>query len=334
MHHRLSSYAPLWRRAGRHGLCAQPHCCIVTGPRRVAGPDELMSLLAALPQPIPYQGSKRLLARQICAQVTRPVATLYEPFAGSAALTLYAAQHNLAKYFVLGEALPELAGLWRLILADPERVAQGYAARWAEPDRYGQVRDRFNRDRDPLDLHYLLVRCVKNAVRFSAKGDFSQSADRRRLGTHPDRLANAVRRAARLLRGRTEVVCGDWQATLGSAGPGDLAYLDPPWAGTSSGPDLRYGRQLQTAALVVGLRALVDRKIAFLLSYDGRTGDQGEIVSLPADLGLRHQLLDAGRSAQATLLGRSARTWESLYVFDGAHTRDEIQNKLSAARPG
>ena len=50
------------------------------------------------------------------------------------------------------------------------------------------------------------------------------------------------------------------------------------------------------------------------LSYDGRTGDKQHGEMLPDDLRLVHVEIDAGISTQYTLLGRYARTVESLYL--------------------
>src|SRR5580704_3155860 len=56
-----------------------------------------VSALMRLPHPIPYQGSKRSLARLIGEFVPSNVGTWYEPFAGSAAMTLWAAHRGVAK---------------------------------------------------------------------------------------------------------------------------------------------------------------------------------------------------------------------------------------------
>ena len=52
----------------------------------------------------------------------------------------------------------------------------------------------------------------------------------------------------------------------------------------------------------------------YVVSYDGRTGDKEYGEPLPADLGLLHFEIRVGRSTQATLLGRSCVTYESLYL--------------------
>ena len=62
-----------------------------------------------VPQPFPYQGSKRNLAPAILGYFPEGVTTLIEPFAGSAAITLHAATQDLAERFVindLNEPLP------------------------------------------------------------------------------------------------------------------------------------------------------------------------------------------------------------------------------------
>ena len=56
--------------------------------------------LSRLPHPIPYQGSKRNLARAIGARVPNGVETWYEPFAGSAAMTIRAARDGVVRVLV------------------------------------------------------------------------------------------------------------------------------------------------------------------------------------------------------------------------------------------
>ncbi len=282
--------------------------------------------MARIAHPIPYQGSKRRLAPLIARHVPRGARTFYEPFAGSAAMTLHAAQHGLARRFVIGESLPAMIDLWRGIIEFPDETAARYRALWSQQhgdeSHFNRVRERWNRERDPVDLLYLICRCVKNAVRFNARGEFTQSADQRRLGMHPDRMKRAIAGASALLRERTELRCGDWLQTCADAGTRDFAYLDPPYLGTSIGRDKRYHAQLTRDALIEGLTQLRARGVPFALSYDGATGARQYGPPLPDCLGLAHRLLDAGRSAQATLSGRNERTIESLYLSAGAETRE------------
>ena len=272
-----------------------------------------------LPHPIPYQGSKRALAPLIDVHIPRDVDVWFEPFAGSAAMTLWAAYHGIARRYVIADVLEPVSHLWQAIIDAPEATAERYRRVWlgqreGDADYFNRVRARYNAASDPVDLLYLICRCVKNAVRFNGKAQFTQSVDRRRLGMQPDRMAAAIAGATLMLRGRTEVRSGDWLATTADAGAKDFIYLDPPYLGTTVGRDKRYARQLEQDQLIAGLESLLGRRARFALSYDGMTGGRTYGPPLPDALGLSRLLLDGGTSSQATLLGRSERTVESLYL--------------------
>jgi DNA adenine methylase len=280
-------------------------------------------------QPIPYQGSKRALAPRICRTFPRNIETLYEPFAGSAALTIYAAHHGLARSFVIGDVCTSLVDLWDLIINHPAKVSRDYGALWAEQfvsgqPHFNEVRARYNEDRDPIALLYLIARCVKNAVRFNNKGHFTQSVDKRRTGMRPDKMAHTVHAVSLLLRGRTRLFKGDFRDCILTAKAGDLVYMDPPYQGTTYGKDKRYVAQLDRESLIEVLHSLNARDVPYVLSYDGHSGGRSYGHPLPSTINATHLLLHAGRSSQATLGGRDDETIESLYVSDvlGAEQAD------------
>lgn len=296
-----------------------------------------------MPHPLPYQGSKRRLAPLIARHIPAHVQVWFEPFAGSAAMTLHAAQHALARRFVLGDSLDGIVELWNGIVGQPEQTASRYRAVWSgqtsgDADYFNRVRARYNRGRDPVDLLYLICRCVKNSVRFNSSGEFTQSVDRRRLGMHPDRMGAAILGASQLLRNRVEFRHGDWLHTSADATTRDFVYLDPPYLGTTIGRDKRYHRQLGQADLISGIAQLRARGVRFALSYDGSTGGRQYGPPLPEHLGLTRLLIEAGRSSQSTLVGRDERTVESLYLSPGigaldAVPRDRFNRRLARAMP-
>jgi len=272
-----------------------------------------------IPHPIPYQGSKRNLAASISALFPGNIKTLYEPFAGSAAISLFAARHNLAKQFVIGDSLPQLIDLWYQIVATPESVATQYEEVWNGQNAndltyFNNVRERFNQQGNPIDLLYLITRCVKNAVRFNRQGRFTQSADKRRLGMHPTRMKAALIGASNLLKGKVKFFCGDYTDTISTATKQDLVYMDPPYQGTTYGRDKRYFTQVEREHLINALSTLNNHEVPFLLSYDGMCGDVVYGEALPEHLEVKRLLLNAGRSSQATLNGHNHITVESLYV--------------------
>jgi DNA adenine methylase len=273
-----------------------------------------------LPHPIPYQGSKRALAPRILATVSgMRFARLYEPFAGSSAITLAASCSGLADEYVMGDSLIPLVELWRRLVDDPIATALEYETLWTAQlhdgrQHFMQVREAFNQNRDPIKLLYLLARCVKNAPRFNKHGAFNQSADHRRRGMGPRKMHREMQGASALLRGRSEILVGDFEETTATATSRDLVYLDPPWEGTSVGTDKRYHAWLRRERLIAFLAKLNARNVPWILSYDGRHGEKTYGEPLPAHLDAEQLELDAGRSSQATLNGQATITIESLYL--------------------
>lgn len=270
-------------------------------------------------QPIPYQGSKRALAPRICSLFPQNVETLYEPFAGSAAITLYAATHGLADRFVIGDSYAPLIDLWELIINDPEKLSDRYSSVWSAQfdigiDHFNQVRSEFNQSKDPVLLLYLVARCVKNAVRFNRHGNFTQSVDKRRTGMQPDRVTRTVHAVSRLLKGKVTLFKGDFKECCTNATLGDLIYMDPPYQGTTYGRDKRYASGLDRETLFEALRDFDVRAVPYVLSYDGQHGDKTYGEPLPSYVMADHLSIHAGRSSQATLSGRSDTTIESVYV--------------------
>jgi DNA adenine methylase len=274
-----------------------------------------------VPHVIPYQGSKRKQAPTIAAHMP-PVRTFYEPFAGSAAMTIYAAHHNLAKNFVISDKLEPLVQLHKEIIETPKKIADRYEEIWtAQPKEsekarlyFNNIRDEYSGRRDSALLLFLIIRCVANAVRFNKDGGFNQSPDKRRLGTKPDRLRESIFKVSKLLKGRTEFRVGDFSATTADAEPKDLVYMDPPYQGTSESADKRYFESLDRERLIIRLREMTARGVPFILSYDGQHGEKKYGEDLPEDLHAKKLLVRTGRSTQGTLNGRDVTTYESIYL--------------------
>ncbi len=90
--------------------------------------------------------------------------------------------------------------------------------------------------------------------------------------------------------------------------------MDPPYQGVCATRDTRYIDSVRFEEFVETLADLNQRQIAYIVSYDGRTGTKKYGKPLPEFLELTQIEVDAGRSSQATLLGRADRTYESLYL--------------------
>lgn len=271
-------------------------------------------------QSFQYQGSKRLIAPAVLELLCLTEANvLVEPFAGSAAVSVRAALERRAGGFWLNDANEPLVALWVEIVDNPDGLVAKYAELWDgqkdDPKAfYNSVRGRFNASPEPADFLYLLSRAVKGAVRYNAAGEFNQSPDNRRLGTQPQTLAKRLQAISAAMRSRTTFSSKDYRDLPDLYRPGQVWYLDPPYEGVSAQRDSRYVGPVNRMDFERFLEELVRAGVPFVLSYDGQTGNRTYGAPLPNSLGLKRFEIDAGRSTSSTLLGRSERTVEALYV--------------------
>ena len=282
------------------------------------------------PHPIPYQGSKRNLAKYILPFFSQDIDTLFEPFAGSAAISIATALHGKAKQFHINDVNAPLIALWKEIIHHPQKISEQYKYLWLkqqgnERKFYDILRDEFNKTKRPDYLLYLLARCVKASVRYNANGEFNQSPDNRRLGRNPQQMTEDILAVSKLLSGKTTATSQDYKEVLSLAKDVDLVYMDPPYQGVCSTGDPRYFSGIDFDEFMQELKRLNQRNVPFILSYDGRTGKKSYGQSLPEELGMYRLEVDAGRSTQATLLGRTDVTYESVYLSSNLVNKVDIK---------
>src|SRR5690606_35872384 len=140
------------------------------------------------------------------------------------------------------------------------------------------------------------------------------SPDNRRKGRQPQTMANDICAASQLLNGKTRIITADYADVVMLAKQRDVIYLDPPYEGVSTSHDPRYISGTEPSKFVKVLECLDRKGISYLVSYDGRTGQKTFGNQLPDSLNLTRIEINAGRSSQATLLGRKDVTFESLYL--------------------
>ena len=209
--------------------------------------------------------------------------------------------------------------LWQVIVETPDFISDKYDVLWndqlADPKSfYNKVRNDFNRTGQPHLFLYLLARCVKGSVRYNSQGEFNQSPDNRRHGMMPTKMREQIMGSSYYLKGKAKISSVNYRDVLDMASPADLIYMDPPYQGVCGNRDSRYLQSVQYCEFVTALEQLNSRNIRYLVSYDGRTGTKSFGTALPDDLDLTLIELYAGRSTQATLLGRDDVTIESLYI--------------------
>jgi len=288
----------------------------------------------SVPHPFPYQGSKRGLAKHILPHFPSDVNCLIEPFCGASAIALSASAYGLIKKAVINDLNEPLMNLWQEILENPEDLVKQYEQLWNEQHAdkkayFFKVREQFNETRESHHLLYLLARIVKGSVRYSSTGKFNQSADNRRSGMRPNTMRKNIINVSSLLSGRTKLSSLDFSEVVKKAKQDDLVYMDPPYQGTSFTRDHRYLNGLTYDDFVDVLKIMNEKNTSYIISYDGKTGEKSHGKPLPESLSLKHLYVKAGRSSQATLLGKDAETIESLYLSPALVHRLNNQKQLA-----
>lgn len=283
-----------------------------------------------IPHLVQYQGSKRNLASVILQSFPARVKRLIEPFAGTAAISIACATKNIAEKFIINDINYPLIKLLEMVVNQPEEISNFYAKIWREQfddslEHYYQIREKFNQTSEPRLFLYLLARCIKGSIRYNSEGLFNQSPDKRRKGTRPETMRKNIFHISYLLNGKTTFKSVDYKKILSLAKEGDLIYMDPPYQGVCGDRDSRYCSGINFDEFVNELKKLNEEGIDFIISYDGSCGDKSYGKKLPDFLNLKHVKIIAGRSTQATLLGKKDITIESLYISNSLVLKVQIK---------
>ena len=260
---------------------------------------------------IKWSGSKRSQAAEIIKYLPEKYDTYYEPFIGGGSM-LYAINPKKA---VCGDICEPLIALWDRIKNQPEELAEAYRIRWERLQNdgylvYYDIRDEFNKNKQPEDLLFLSRTCVNGLIRFNAEGQFNNSLHHTRPGIDPGSLKKIILDWSEHIQG-AEFTATDYTETTQKAGKKDLVYLDPPYFHTKG----RYYGTIDYEAFLEYLDNLNKHGVKFILSFDGTRGEENYTVDLPKELYKRHIMIPSGNSSFKKVMDKqSLKVYESLYL--------------------
>jgi DNA adenine methylase len=265
----------------------------------------------ALPPVIKWPGSKRPVAAQLAACF--PTFDRYfEPFVGGGAMLPYP---QSARAFA-SDIMPELIHLWTVIRDTPQLAIDGYSSRWQARQQLGhtvfyEVRERFNRTRDPIDFLFLSRTCVNGLIRFNKDGSFNNSLHHTRPGIAPETFAKVICKWSGAIQ-NVDFQVADYTDALQPVTQSDFVFLDPPYESTR-------GRYLAAAFDPDRLYTELDRLnrigAKWMLTYDGHAGQRAYAVGLPAELYQARIEINTGNSPFTRLMQQSPdRITESVYL--------------------
>lgn len=260
---------------------------------------------------IKWSGSKRTQSAIIKSFFPDSFETYYEPFIGGGSM-LYAVN---PKRSVCGDICKPLIDLWKEIRDNPDILADEYALRWKRLQEEGYtayyaIRDDFNAKKSPYDLLFLSRTCVNGLIRFNNKGEFNNSFHYTRPGIKPESLREIIIDWSLHIQG-TEFLSDDYAVTTATAKSGDIVYLDPPYFHTRG----RYFGTIEFEQFLEYLDDLNKKNIKYILSFDGKRGDEDYTVDLPKDLYKKHVYLPSGNSTFKKVIDKETeKVVESLYL--------------------
>lgn len=185
---------------------------------------------------VKWVGGKTQLLPQIRERLPKEFDTYYEPFfgGGSALLDL-----NPTKA-VVSDINPELINLYRQVRDNVEEVIRHLTIYdnqheiWSEQkDYYYTMRSCFNKElgvntaQQAALLIYLNKHCFNGLYRVNSKGEFNVPFNGKLSGrsADPDHLREVSTRLKSV-----DILCGDFEDTVKDTKPGDLVFLDSPYA--------------------------------------------------------------------------------------------------------
>jgi DNA adenine methylase len=249
----------------------------------------------------------------------KQINTYYEPFCGGASVLRRLLNSNIeVKHYVCSDANSDLINLWNEIKYNPLKVIEHYTKLWLELNKdddkerkkqyFYKVRDRFNKEKSPLDFMFIMRTTTNGMPRYNKGGEFNNSFHVTRNGIIPSSLSEIILEWSSLLKFyNVEFRCCSYEQINPSKN--DFCYLDPPYANTKG---MYYGT-IDYLKLWTWIRQL-DCK--YVLSFDGISGDINNTFAVPKDVYSKHEYLLSGNSSFKRTIGKSndSIVYESLYI--------------------
>ncbi len=190
--------------------------------------------------PVKCQGIKTKLVKFILSNIYwSGKGRWIEPFLGSG-VVLFNLQPERA---LINDINPHIINLYKMIYEgslSPEEVgryltAEGKRLLSNGEEHYYFIRERFNKNGDPLDFIFLNRSCFNGVMRFNSKGQFNvpfcRKLDRFRPA-YVTKIVNQTLKIKKIMRNKDwEFHSEDWRKCLEGVSKDDFVYLDPPYVG-------------------------------------------------------------------------------------------------------
>lgn len=268
---------------------------------------------------IKWSGSKRAQASEIISYFPKEFDTYYEPFCGGCSVlrALLESDIKVNKY-VCSDVNITLISLLTIIKTHPVMVLKEYRRLWKELNSiedineqkkfYEKIREKFNKERNPLDFMFLNRTCFNGLIRYNQKGEFNSPFHFNRGGINPDRFEKIINEWSKLLT-ENNVELKTFTYRRIKPTENDFVYLDPPYANTNG----MYISDFNNNVFFKWIKMLPCK---WVLSYNGKSGKEDNTYDVPNDLYDEHVYIKSGNSSFKRLnnVDKDAMVYESLYI--------------------
>ena len=221
--------------------------------------------------PIKIQGIKTKLVPLIRQNIAMSKDSVwYEPFMGSGVVGFNIEPHRA----VFADTNPYIIAFYSQVQkgvithtsvrAFLER--EGKLLEKGDAEYYLTVRERFNREHDPLDFLFLNRVCFNGMIRFNKNYEFNvpyNHKPQRFAKAYITKIVNQVSHVERLLHEHSwEFVCQSFESTIAMATARDFIYCDPPYIGRHVDYYDRWDEESERALH----KALVESGVQYMLS--------------------------------------------------------------------
>jgi DNA adenine methylase len=269
---------------------------------------------------IKWSGSKRKVAIELSDKFLSQ-GRYFEPFVGGGSMLPFRGVDK----GIASDIIPELIELWNEIKKNPDITANEYKVRWdkLQNDGHGvyyEIRDNFNKTKNPFDFLFLTRTCVNGLIRYNSNGEFNNSIHKNRPGINPERLKGILKEWSYLIKG-VEFFKQDYRETLSSATKKDFVFLDPPYGGTKG----RYTKNdFNVPDFYNELEILNSKGVSWMLTFDGNAGEREYDFQLPKEIYKNKFFVQTGNSPFTKLMKTSIdKVNEAVYTnynFDKLNT--------------
>ena len=266
---------------------------------------------------IKWSGSKRSQSEEIIKRFPKKIDTYYEPFIGGGSILFQLLNSDIeVKEYICSDINEELIALWNIIKEEPYELYKDYLEKWTQlnsiediekkKEYYYEIRNKFNKSRNPKDFMFLSRTCVNGLIRYNKKGEFNTSLHSGRPGIHPEKLKKIIYQWSDLLNEKNvKFIQQDYRCV--NTSENDLIYLDPPYANTTG---MYYG----TINYEQLWKFLIEQKGNYILSFDGKTNVGNTEYDVPNEIYDKHEYIYYGISGFHKLHKKQIYVEESLYI--------------------